>query len=418
MALPSSPSDASLPIGLLKTLYPLACVLAGPEEAPELLLRVYQEAAERPPAERPDDREEWLLALLRATDDEEAPSDPESTTVPATEAHSTDPLRQEVAEQIADEALPVALAACSPRERFLLALGALRESEDTPPLADVLDVTPSDARAALWAHLQAVLSEPEFALVEEALSDAVLRDAVRDWVETRFSPVPRALQTRIRETLRTAQSSDPADEGDDASPPEGEASPSLLDRLPSRPRPRALVFTLLIGALVLAGGIGVSYLRESSSPSSSSGTDLVAFSAERADAVALDETTNDRSEARAYLKSTWNRQIRLPTVKGARLQGVGRARTGGDVQIPVVLYADTADGARIATFAYSYALVDRIGNTVTLGTGIRDALARPNHLVSDEQAETRGLLWRDRDDIFVAVAPSLPADSLRARLRP
>lgn len=416
MALSSSTSDASPPTGVLKTLYPLACVLVGPEEASELLLRVYQEMAERPPTERPDDREEWLLALLRATGDEETPAAEEAASVPEVPSSPTDPLRQEVAEELAEEALPVALAACSPRERFLLALGALREPEDTPPLADALDTTPSDARAALRAQLQAVLSEPEFALVEEALSDAVLRDAVRDWVETRFSPIPRSLQTRIRETLRTAQTSDPADEGDDASPPEEEASSSLLDRLPSRPRPRALLFTLLIGALVLAGGLGVSYLRESSS--SSSGTSLVAFSAERTDAIALDETTNDRSEAQAYLKSTWNRQIRLPTVTGARLQGVGRVRTAGDVQIPVVLYADSADGARIAAFAYSYALVDRIGDTVTLDTEIRDALARRNHLVSDEQAETQGLLWRDRDDIFVAVAPSLPADSLRARLRP
>jgi len=418
MAFPSSTSDASLPIGPLKTLYPLACVLAGPEAAPALLLRVYQQAAERPPAERPDDREEWLLALVRAARDEEASTDAETASVPETETPSTDPLRQEVAEQRANEVLPVALAACSPQERFVLALGVLHESEDTPPLADTLNTTPSDARAALWAHLQAVLSEPEFALVEEALSDAFLRDAVRDWVETRFSPVPRPLQTRIRETLRTAQPSPPADEVDDASPSEEEASSSLLDRLPSRPRPRTLLFTLLIGALVLAGGIGVSYLRESSSPSSSSGTSLVAFSAERADAVALDKTTRDRSEAQAYLKSTWDRQIRLPTVKGARLRGVGRVRTAGDVQIPVVLYADSADGARIATFAYNYALVGRIGDTVTLDTEIRDALARRNRLVSDEQTETQGLLWRDRDDIFVTVAPSLPADSLRARLRP
>lgn len=416
MALPAPTPDASLPVGLLKTLYPLACLLVGPEEAPDLLLRVYQQAAERPPTQRPDDREEWLRALLHEARDEAVFSDAETASALETSPSSTDPLRQEMAEQLADEALPVALAACSPRERFLLALEVLSESEDSPPVADVLDTTPSDARTALRTRLRAVLSEPEFALVDETLSDAFLRDAVRDWVETRFSPVPRTLQTQIRETLRTARSSDSAAEPDDSSSAEEEAS-SLLDRLPVRLSPRVLLITTLIVAVVLAGGIGVSYMRESSSPSSSSPS-LVAFSAERAGAIRPDLTTSSRSEAKAYVESTWNRQMQLPAIEEARIQGVGQVRPVEDVEIPVLLYADTTDGTRIATFAYSYALVDRLEDAVTLDTGIRDALTRRNRLVSTEQAGARGLLWRDRDDIFVAVAPSLPPDSLRSRLRP
>lgn len=418
MALPAPTSDASLPIGLLKTLYPLACLLVGPEEASELLLHVYQQTAERPPAEHPDDREEWLRALLRAAGDEAGFAEAETASaLEPTLSSSTDSLRQEVAERIADEALPVALAACSPQERFLLALEALSESEDPPPMADALDTTPSDARRALWTRLRAVLSEPEFALVDETLSDAFLRDAVRDWVETRFSPVPRPLQTQIRETLRTARSSDSAAETDDSSSAEEEAS-SLLDRLPVRPSPRGLFIATLIVVVVLAGGIGVSYLRESSSPSSSSSPSLVAFSAERAGAIRPDLTTSSRSEAEAYVESTWNRQIQLPAVEGARVQGVGQVRPAEDVEIPVLIYADTIDDTRIATFAYSYALADRIEDTATLDTGIRDALARRNRLVSNEQPGARGLLWRDRDDIFVAIAPSLPPDSLRSRLQP
>ncbi len=416
MALPAPTSDASLPIGLLKTLYPLACLLVGPEEASELLLHVYQQTAERPPAEHPDDREEWLRALLRAAGDEAGLAEAETASALEPTLSSSDSLRQEVAERIADETLPVALAACSPQERFLLALGALSESEDPPPIADALDTTPSDARATLWTRLRSVLSKPEFALVDETLSDAFLQDAVRDWIEARFSPVPRSLQTQIQEILRTARTSDSAAETDD--PSSAEETSSLLDRLLVRPTPRALLIATLIGAAVLGGSIGVSYLRESPSPSSSSSPSLVAFSAERAGAIRPDLTTSSRSKAEAYVESTWNRQIQLPAIKGARVQGVGQVRPAEDVEIPVLLYADTSDNARIATFAYSYALADRIEDTATLDTEIRDALARRNRLVSNEQAGARGLLWRDRDDIFVAIAPSLPPDSLRSRLRP
>lgn len=418
MALPSSPSDSSPSPGTLKTLYPLACLLAGPEEAPNLLLRVYQQAVERPPTERPDTLNEWLLALLRATSDEGTFSGTETGAAPNADSSPADSLRQEVAEQRAKEALPVALAACSPQERFLLAVDALEESEDPqdPPLSPALDTTTSDARAALWSRLRAVLSEPESALVEEALSDAFLRDAMRNLVTSRFSPVPRSLRSQIRETVQTARTKDSSAEDDEFSSPE--KSSSLLDRLPPRPNPRFLFLTLMIGVLVVAGGIGVSYVTQSSSAPSPSSTSLIAFSAERAGSVAPDVTASSRAKAEAYVESTWNRQIQPPVIEGAQLQGVGRIRTGDDTEIPVFLYTDEDDSSRIATFAYSYALVDQIGSTVTLAPGIREELAQRNHPVAPEHASGTGLLWRDRDDIFVVVAPSIPADSLRTRVRP
>lgn len=431
MALFSSPSsDASPLLETLKTLYPLACLLAGPEEAPDLLLRVYQQAAERPPTDRPDNLNEWLLALLRETSLDREASDEgnfsgtETGGAPNADSSPADSLRQEVAEQRAEEALPVALAACSPQERFLLAVDALEESEDPqqdPPRPLPLDTTTSDARAALWNSLRAVLSEPESALVEEALSDAFLREAVRNLITSRFSPVPRSLRSEIREIVQreaaqTARAKDsPAEEDEPSSPAK---SSSLLDRLPPRPTPRFLFLTLLIGVLVVAGGIGVSYVTQSSSAPSPSSTSLIAFSAEQAGSVAPDVRTSNRAKAKAYVESTWERRIQVPAIEGAQLQGVGRIRTGDDTEIPVFLYTERDDSSRIATFAYSYALVDQIESTVTLATGIREALAQRNHPVAPEHASGTGLLWRDRDDIFVVVAPSIPADSLRSRVRP
>lgn len=416
MALSPSSSDASPLLRHLKTLYPLACLRVGPEEAPTLLHRVYEQAAEHPPAERPDDLKRWLLTLLYensealSLSEKELPGD-ETIAVTEAEKPASDPLRRDVAKQRLEATLPVALAACSPRQRFRLAVDAFTQ-ETTSTNIDV-----SDAHAALRRKLRAVLSEPEYALVDEAVSDATLRDAVREWVATRFSPVPSSLRSRVRAILKTARPSAdaPSDEDD---PSSNRGTSSLLDRLPARPRPRALLFTLLIGLLVLAGGLGVAYMMQPSSAPSPSSTSLVAFSAERAETVTPELATNDRSEAEAFVESTWGRQIQVPSIEGAQLQGVGRVRTAGDAEIPVFLYADTGDSTRITTFAYSYALIDQIESTATLDAQIREELARRNHLVADTGASRTGLLWRDRDDIFVAVAPSTSADSLRARLRP
>jgi hypothetical protein len=144
---------------------------------------------------------------------------------------------------------------------------------------------------------------------------------------------------------------------------------------------------------------------------------LTAFSAEQAGAVTPERTTTQPLEAEAYLDSTWGRQVRLPSIENAQLQGVGRLRAPGNTEIPVVLYADDQE-ARIAAFVYSYVLLDRLDGTVTLDTQVRSQLAQRNQLVADGKATGPGLLWRDRANIFVVVSSSLPPDTLRARVQP
>jgi len=144
---------------------------------------------------------------------------------------------------------------------------------------------------------------------------------------------------------------------------------------------------------------------------------LTAFSAEQAGAVATELTTTQPAEAEAYLDSTWGRQVRLPSIENAQLQGIGQLRAAGNTEIPVVLYTGEED-ARIAAFVYSYALVDRLDGTATLDPQVRSQLAQRKQLVAGGSAAGPGLLWRDRANIFVVVSPSLSSDALRARVQP
>jgi hypothetical protein len=412
---PSAPRhvDSSSLLEHLETLYPLACTLVGPEKAPHLLRRMAEDTAEAPSTDRPADVEGWLRRLLQTARDDQALSEAEIQSSTADETEPTDVWRRDAAEQIIETALPIAIARCTPQERFLLALDgldAVSASSPTEALGDVADTTGSEVRATLWAILGDILSDTEYELVNETLSEEAFQDAVDDLLATRYpTAVPRSLRVRLRETLQSPATADEETASSDD-------SKSLLDRLPPRPKPRALLFALLIGTLVLAGGIGVSYYTESSSSPSTSSQSLVAVS-ERASSVTPMLETNRRSEAAAFVDSVWGRRVTVPAIDGAELEGVGQFRATDDTKTPVFLHTDGT--ARFTTFVYSYALLSQIESDVTLSPELRDALGTA-HRVVDADGETSGrtLLWRDRDDVFVTVAPALSPDSLRARLRP
>ncbi|WP_263791194.1 hypothetical protein [Salinibacter sp.] len=423
MALASTSPDPPSPLKNLDALYPLACTLVGNEAAPSLLVQVYERVADAPPNERPEAPEDWLALLLReAPEQGQAPSDPGAPDASSTPDAGS--LRRDTAERLARNTLPVAFATCSTAERFVLALSASRLSEPPQParLADLFEAPlPSSPSALLREKLRAVLSAPEAGLIDETLSDTELHGVLRDVLRDRFAPVPSSLRARLRAVRRSSPptaGADAEDEGDPEGSASGDTSGGLLDRLPSRPKPRTLLFVLLLGGLVLGGGLGVSYLTGSSSSTSApSPPTLTAFSAEQTGAVTIERATAQPAEAEAYLDSTWGRRVRLPSIEGAQLRGVGRLQAAGNTEIPVVLYTGD-EGARIAAFVYSYALIDRLDDTATLNTQVRSQLAQRNQLVANGQAAGPGLLWRNRANIFVVVSPSLSPGTLRARVQP
>lgn len=118
---PSTPhaSDSSSLLEHLETLYPLACILVGSEEAPHLLRRTAEDAVEAPPTDRPADVKAWLRRLLQAARDDRSRSETDLGSRAADERETTDAWRRDAAEQILEAALPIALARCTPQERFL-----------------------------------------------------------------------------------------------------------------------------------------------------------------------------------------------------------------------------------------------------------------------------------------------------------
>ncbi|MFB6247625.1 MAG: hypothetical protein ABEL97_03560 [Salinibacter sp.] len=416
MASSPDPSDLERHLG---SLYPLARVLSGPEQADSLVEQVYKRAAAVPPPQRPDDKRAWLLRLvmqvrdapLRADDPEATPDGPEASS-------PDDPFRRTVAGQTAERMLPVAFAACSVHERFILAVDTLVDPADAV-LAAALDASPErarsvrdQARSALRAALRDVLTGPERMLVDVALPDEALRSHLRALLADRFQPPPSSLGGRVTEILESAQAQRAASEPEDA-PSDASGGGSVWDALRRGLVSRTAVLVGL-GLLLITGGIGgLSYVT-SSAPAAQSIIDL---SVDRAADLSVALETESAPKAADYIRRTWSRRVSVPSIEGAVLQGVGRLAVDGRAEVPALLYRDDETGGRIVAYAFNYALVDRLGDRARLTRDLRGTLAA-NDAPLPRQRSGRGVvLWRQRDDIFVLVAPNSDAETLRSRLQ-
>ena len=402
----------------LEALYALARVLAGEKEADALIERVYAYAAKVPPDERPSGVRAWLFGLMmEAREGDLPPADAE--VLPRNEASFTDdPFRQEVAEQTAREKLPVAFAACSIHERFILAVDVLGDPSDDV-LAEVLDTSPTDAqsardqaRSALRASLRDVLKGPERMLVDVALPDESLRSLLRDLLNDRFQPAPASLRATVADLLDRARAEHAADTDDMASAP-------LFDRVMATVGSKVSLRGVLGGlafVLIVGGTIGGASYLFSSSPTESPPPSVVDLSVQRADDVPVAHQTNDPEKAAAYIRETWGRRVSIPTIAKASLTGVGELSFSPSTTVPALLYT-ADDGSAIVALAFNYALLNQLDGRATLERTLRDKLAANDALLTDERRNQGVVMWRQRDDIFVIVAPTLPADSLRSRIQ-
>mgnify|MGYP006270864777 CR=1 FL=1 len=401
------PSSSALPsTQYLDDLYTLARVLAGPDHADDLVETAYATALETSLEDRPDDQRAWLLRHLLDAHAAHRASDPAAASV-------ANAVRQQAAEAIAARALPAAFAACSARERLILTLDVQATQPDTK-LRDVLDRVVSsngDRRAEAWSALRASLRDtltgPERMLVDVALSEDAMQDALRTMLADHMRPAPASLRRTVAQIVRDANR---PDDEDDASADDD----ARFDAVSSGVWVRRVAVGLFLVILLGLGGYG---LFQSLSPAPEPNPDLVAFSARRADGVRPDLETSDRVAAEKYIQTQMGRRLTAPVLTDARLQGVGVLNAGA-VAVPVLLYADSTTGGRITVAAYSYAVLDRIEDRVPIDTELRSRLSEEGAMIQRRAGTESVVVWRRRDDVFVAVAGNTSPQRLSQQIRP
>jgi hypothetical protein len=88
-----------------------------------------------------------------------------------------------------------------------------------------------------------------------------------------------------------------------------------------------------------------------------------------------------------------------------------------DVFVPTLLYEDGPEEGRVVVFALSYAMLDRFADRLFLERSILTAIADEQQVDLYPHSETQKIvIWRQADDIFLAVSTTDP-EGLRDRIQ-
>ncbi len=416
----SDSHDASSPPHLSGA-YALARALAPTSEAAGRRVEgAYRQAA------APDglvDRLRLYRALLEAPPEGEAPA-PAEREADAVRVTADDPgsspgqaLRKRALARYLKRHLPLVFALLPPEQRALLMLCKV-ERLSCADAARVLGLTADQACArlgdacdALRAGLLENARPAERTLVRHDLSGAALQQTLQHFAAAALAAPPRSLKATLSAALREPE------QGRAEAPADRPAARSEKNPRPTARLRRAMGALMLILATGLAGYAVVALLDQPPE------RDLVVLSARH-------EATGDPSvqagtpaQAEQRVQETLGRRLTLPAIEGASFSGLHVAEVAPEVRVPVFLYTEAdeaaeAEGASrppVRIYAYTYALLERYDDRLHLADSLLRALEQPDTPSVHRAGGQSALLWRHRDDIFIAISPGDPA-ALRERL--
>ena len=145
---------------------------------------------------------------------------------------------------------------------------------------------------------------------------------------------------------------------------------------------------------------------------------LINLAVDKARKAEVTLTTSQTEEAEQFLRRRLDWRLEVPEIAEAALSGVGTSEFAANVFLPVLVFDDqAAEGAPIVVFAATYALLDQYSDRVRLEQGVLQAIANENVFnLFDLSERNKVLVWRDADDIFLAVTRQDAAE-LRDRIQ-
>jgi len=418
----------------LESVYTMAqAISADADQAARLVEATYIQAfVMHPPGHTNQDDRRWLLGLLMQIHREQAAfdtlaDDDALVSAASPEAlHTLRPLRSRLAQQIVDRSLPAVLATLPDDLRLALLL-CDAEGLSCAEAALVLDVDAEtacrwleQARTAVREALLADASDQERLLLNRDLPDGWLRHTLRRTVETAFDLPPSSLREAVIAATQaqplqadlppplpasTAQSSD--------RPAHAERAEEVRLKQQTRPYLRRLAAVLL-----LITGVGALGYLASRSTDQTPETNLITLSVQQADQLHPTLATSSPGEAEEYVRTTMDRRLTLPTIDRAALTGVTLHEIAPGATVPVFLYEDTFagdDALQITLYVFNYALLDQFEDRLQLERAIKQQIQDDQRFDLHDLGARNVLVWRNRDDIYIAVTPGNP-ETLRERI--
>lgn len=394
--------------------------------AAHLVEATYTQAFVTQPLSNTDhDDKRWLFHLLthirreevefeRFVAEEETPHEPP--------AEALNALRRNLAQHVADRALPAVLATLPDDQRLILVL-CDAEGLACADAAFVLDLDAEtacqrleQARTALREALHADVSERERLLLHQSLPDDWLRPTLRRTVEATFGPPPPTLRPAILQATPLVMPATGAAALQDRSPEATAARGPASATTPRRKEGLRLYRLVVVALLILiVGSIGYFASR---SMEREPETNLITLAVQQADAVRPTLQTGSPEQAETFARDEFGWLLTLPTINRAVLTGVGTREVAPAVTVPVFLYDDTLDDTddpAITLYVFTYALLDRHQERIQLDPEILRQIQDDQQFDLHDLGARNALVWRNRDDIYVAVTPGNP-EALRKRI--
>jgi hypothetical protein len=297
--------------------------------------------------------------------------------------------------RVVGERLPVVLSGMERADRVLL---GMRFVQNLLPdqVADHLNVNEADVAQReqrmtddVRASLLSGAAPYELDALHVHLTDEALHRAIGQTLGSDLQALPASLRA-----------SQPAESPKPVAP---RTAPARTNRL------------LLTGYLALALAITLlavyAVTRTRSQPVE---TDAVALAARQAESVELIIETTEPERAAQFARDHSGFSFVLPTLEGYGLEGVTLHELTPGVSVPVFGFSSGTEGD-VTLFVFPYSLIDRAGGRLTLNRDTRAALEAPDAIAIHALGDAHALVWRHRDDVFVAVTER-DADALRERI--
>ncbi len=201
-----------------------------------------------------------------------------------------------------------------------------------------------------------------------------------------------------------------------ALPPSLRSSPPPVQAQASPSKPAGMSRLLLAGYLTLALAVTLLtvYAVTRAQPSATGETDALTLAARQAASVDLLVETNESERAAQFARDHSGFSFVLPTLDGYQMRGVTLHELATGVSVPAFGLGDES-GEEVIVFTFPYSLLDRAGGHLTLTSATRTALEAQDAVAIYPFGKTHALVWRHRDDVFVAVTDGDP-DALSTRI--
>jgi DNA-directed RNA polymerase specialized sigma24 family protein len=366
----------------------------------------------------PPDTRMWLMDLLLQVNSEQQdrevlllPADAEDATVLGQGAAS---MQQHLAEQVARRLLFSAFLTLPEDLRTILVLRDVQglSIEETARIlgigAESASVMLDVSRERLADAARRAATEMEKDLLESALPEDWIQLYLPKVMEADFPSAPQELRKRIEWSGRQTDAPLIVQKREEA--PVVIAHPIPKPASPNAPAVRGVLVATII--IILAGFLGlfvVQMLEEEGNAS------LIALMAREADDAEPSLQTSNPELAEQYVLEQFGFSVTLPEIDQADLTGAGISELAEGVEIPIFLFEDASTGESFILYACNYAMLDRYRDRVTLQEDVLNQIADDEHFDLHDLGADKALIWRNRDDIFIAITRG-DAQALRDRI--